>query len=590
MAGGGYGPEAFTPIPEGWDIDPTTGQWTLTGQGAGGSGPGPRTPLDPAAGAGGYGPGPREPLVPPPAAPQTPAVWGTGGSGPGWRTTDVTAPKGPGPAPGPEQGFTPLNEPEERIAPRARGFGGSPAPSLPEEIKPQYGGMYDPADRDTFVSEIETAVLQGKMPRAAGEKAIADYDKRASKSTGIETGLLRSQAETKTRIAGLEHRGAEREATVQEQTAGALEKTYGDIEKSRKQFQADRAEREAQLNVEMGNYRAAIDDLKTRAVDPNRWWRNRSTGEKVGYVLASVLGGMAAGWQGHGNNSALPFLRAAIDDDIAAQRSSIENVKEAGAMSGTLVGRMRERVGDLDQAESAARSFAYEQLAAKIRGIAQREGVAPDARDRAEVMARELEKVPIDEEQKIRLRRAIQFEMQQARAAAASQAKVLKGSQFDERFVASPFGTGFVRDKEQAKDIDAKTAAWRHLDATSAELQALLEKGPSMTGEDKGRAEFLTTEWKFAKKEAAKTGALDAGTQEAFGTQVEDPTAVWKNPETVAGKLRAGRQSAANNMRLQVQSAIQLPAQRGMGREGPVYEYREPKAATAPVQEGPVAR
>lgn len=60
--------------------------------------------------------------------------------------------------------------------------------------------------------------------------------------------------------------------------------------------------------------------LQSQSIDPNRYYKNQSTGEKIGQGIALVLGGIGSGLTGQ-PNAALGLLKDRIDQDIEAQKN-----------------------------------------------------------------------------------------------------------------------------------------------------------------------------------------------------------------------------------------------------------------------------
>lgn len=57
-------------------------------------------------------------------------------------------------------------------------------------------------------------------------------------------------------------------------------------------------------------------------VDPEKWWSDRSTGQKIAGFLAAIIGGLVQGRTG-GRNSGLDMINQAIDRDIDAQKHNL---------------------------------------------------------------------------------------------------------------------------------------------------------------------------------------------------------------------------------------------------------------------------
>lgn len=64
----------------------------------------------------------------------------------------------------------------------------------------------------------------------------------------------------------------------------------------------------------------AVEEMRGMSVDPNRFYKNASTGQKVGFALSAMLSGFA----GDRENTGLALLKQSIDNDIMAQKADIE--------------------------------------------------------------------------------------------------------------------------------------------------------------------------------------------------------------------------------------------------------------------------
>lgn len=71
--------------------------------------------------------------------------------------------------------------------------------------------------------------------------------------------------------------------------------------------------------------RAEIHKASQEKIDPEHWWNSKSTGGKVLAGIGMILGGVGGGLQRTGRNPAIEQMNRAIDEDINAQKSHIEN-------------------------------------------------------------------------------------------------------------------------------------------------------------------------------------------------------------------------------------------------------------------------
>lgn len=71
--------------------------------------------------------------------------------------------------------------------------------------------------------------------------------------------------------------------------------------------------------------RQNVQKASAEQVDPNRLWKNKSTGGKILTGLGVALGAAGAGLLHSGTNGAMQIFQSAIDADIAAQKDNIAN-------------------------------------------------------------------------------------------------------------------------------------------------------------------------------------------------------------------------------------------------------------------------
>ncbi len=132
------------------------------------------------------------------------------------------------------------------------------------------------------------------------------------------------------------------------------------METYRQQAAAAEEQRQAKIVADQERLQRTITDTQ-REVDPGRLWANRSSSDKAMGVLAVALGALGNGLMGKGGNDVWNMYKSEIDDDIAAQKTNIDNAgKRAELMRGALADNMRV-YGDQRQAELATRQQYLEQ-------------------------------------------------------------------------------------------------------------------------------------------------------------------------------------------------------------------------------------
>lgn len=158
------------------------------------------------------------------------------------------------------------------------------APTAPEVVPV--------AQQESLFTAPATPTVQVKTPPNAFDKALE------SEKAGI-------QAQAK--VAG-------EEGT---QLSKVLDRSIKDTETLMSDFKVKNAE-QAKIFDDMKK------DIEGGKIDPNRLWHNMSTGQQVGSVLSILFSGAGAGLA-HQDNAAMKVLDKAIDRDIEAQKTNLEN-------------------------------------------------------------------------------------------------------------------------------------------------------------------------------------------------------------------------------------------------------------------------
>lgn len=97
------------------------------------------------------------------------------------------------------------------------------------------------------------------------------------------------------------------------------------------QYQKNMDEQQKYLeaqNQKLTQYQNQYDELSKSVasgkIDPNKYWHDKSTGQKIGAAVAIMLGGIGSGLTG-GPNQALNVIQKGIENDIAAQKENLGN-------------------------------------------------------------------------------------------------------------------------------------------------------------------------------------------------------------------------------------------------------------------------
>jgi len=102
-------------------------------------------------------------------------------------------------------------------------------------------------------------------------------------------------------------------------------------------------------------------------IDPDRFWKNQNTGQRIATGIGLFLGAFGAIGNG-GQNTAMKVIDDAINRDIDAQKADAS--KNIQAQTG-MMSIMRDKFGDERQAEAATRASAWDRVKLGMENMAQ---------------------------------------------------------------------------------------------------------------------------------------------------------------------------------------------------------------------------
>lgn len=115
-------------------------------------------------------------------------------------------------------------------------------------------------------------------------------------------------------------------ADAEQAKAGALQNVADEQKKQGNEAQARGDARAAQEAESQGKFDALSAKVNAESKeDPERFWKNQSTGQKVGYGIALALGTVGSSFLGEKHNQVLDMINRHIDDDIASQRANYQH-------------------------------------------------------------------------------------------------------------------------------------------------------------------------------------------------------------------------------------------------------------------------
>lgn len=218
-----------------------------------------------------------------------------------------------------------------------------PTPT-PAVKKPASGGL--PMKNPWDILSAEQQALRGSA------KAAMNEAKETSK-------FLKEMTPTEQEMKSLDAE-AKRLRDEQEKQRQAYEMNYNEFQKA---------------NEEFGNLK----------INNNRWWSNKSTGDKVLAGIAVFLGGL-----GGGQNNALKIIDSAIERDIQEQKTNLDIKGQRLQNQRGLLPEMRARLGDLTAAENATRAIYAQGMQNNLQAIAAKYN-SPKIAAQAEIAIQDLE-------------------------------------------------------------------------------------------------------------------------------------------------------------------------------------------------------
>lgn len=246
----------------------------------------------------------------------------------------------------------PSNTPAGQVLQAALGAGGAPGDSVSLRASPGIRvGMGSYADEKRDMSAAAGA------EQSAAQKLGDIAAQRAAVVAGEQQGRMRAMEQEETRRQAIEQRA---QSISQEQ-----------IQKA------------ATLQDELRK-------MATVKVDPNHFWADKGTGDRMAAAFGVFLGGL-----GGGENQALGILNRAIDRDIDAQKTNWDNARQIKAQEiegqKNIYGMHLAALGDERAAEAGARAASLEMFGQRLEA-AKSTFDSPEIKARAEAAQAAIQK------------------------------------------------------------------------------------------------------------------------------------------------------------------------------------------------------
>lgn len=217
-----------------------------------------------------------------------------------------------------------------------------------EQEQLQQAGIAPTPEQQVVASDIAKTVGQEVKP--AGDMVQVPKEAKPSPYEGIAKGYDEAFAAMQKGIIGEAEAGAKQ--------AAAMTSAYTTAVNDLKSFQDDQKvleqTRRNQLQQQAQKMEQSIDEFKKASVlDPNKFWANKTTGDKIMASVAVFLGGL-----GGGPNQALEIINNAVTRDIEAQKQAAMGAKGKYEMENNIYRNM------MDQFQNETAAFTASRLAA----------------------------------------------------------------------------------------------------------------------------------------------------------------------------------------------------------------------------------
>ena len=162
-------------------------------------------------------------------------------------------------------------------------------------------------------------------------------------------------------VADRARREHDRQRLAYDQTMELVEASRQAQEEAMRDWQD--ASRQAQQRMQQIDRN--VQELSQQRIDPEQWWGDRSTPQRMAGYATAIIGGLMAPHRG-GVNSGLDFIQQQIDRDIQAQAANLDHQRAALGQQQGIVAEMYRLSGDEFQAQEAARIASMEMAAMQM--------------------------------------------------------------------------------------------------------------------------------------------------------------------------------------------------------------------------------
>lgn len=229
---------------------------------------------------------------------------------------------------------------------------GAPAPATPAAPPP---GEFGPPLSPEMKAKAEAAKLKAKvlgMGYGGPGNGGFSVDKMYSPAEKELIALQKKELDLKLRA---ESDMADEAALGELYKKNTLQGAVLEAEDMDEANAAREADRQQYVRDTLRQHEQDADALANSRVDFGRWWKNKSSGEKVSGAIALVLAGMAQQFTG-GRNLALDIMNQEIEKDVHEQKMDVENKYASLAARRNVFAQKLATFGDERIAEASMKS------------------------------------------------------------------------------------------------------------------------------------------------------------------------------------------------------------------------------------------
>jgi len=126
-------------------------------------------------------------------------------------------------------------------------------------------------------------------------------------------------------------------------------------------------QRQAELEARQVDYENQVTQLGQAKIDDDRWWKKKGTGDKIGAILLSFIGGLTVmDPRGNGRNLAYEALMKEADNDVEAQKFDYMVQQDKAKNAHNAYALALEKFGSEDAAAGVARAANIDYSLAKL--------------------------------------------------------------------------------------------------------------------------------------------------------------------------------------------------------------------------------